>query len=145
MRTRGSGYRVLACDDESCESDCDEVFHDRSRVGVHAGDRCETRSVTCVRADYCPGDAGIAPNVPEPLCIVAIIHPTNAPLTTRAERPMACVREGVFGSTSTTYSPTAATARTIPQMPPRTSITAATGVKVRRQSRGPEPVREPSR
>jgi hypothetical protein len=39
----------------------------------------------------------IALNIPEPSCIVAIIHPTNAPLTTRAESPMACVREGVFG------------------------------------------------
>src|SRR5262245_19044909 len=46
----------------------------------------------------------IAPNIPEPSCIVAIIHPTNAPLTSRAESPMACVREGVFGSTSTRYS-----------------------------------------
>src|SRR5262245_15332077 len=81
----------------------------------------------------------IAPNIPEPSCIVAIIHPTNAPLTTRAESPMACVREGVFGSTSQTYSPTAATAETIPQMPPRTSITAATGVKVRSPETKPRP------
>src|SRR6478735_4379263 len=81
----------------------------------------------------------IAPNIPEPSCIVAISHPTNAPLMTRAESPMACVREGVSGSTSTTYSPTAATARTIPQMPPRTSNTAATGVKVRNPETKPRP------
>src|SRR5262249_6169224 len=77
--------------------------------------------------------------IPEPSCIVAISHPTNAPLMTRAESPMACVREGVFGSTSQTYSPTAATARTIPQMPPRTSNTAATGVKVRSPETKPRP------
>jgi hypothetical protein len=72
-------WAVLACDDESCEPDRDEVFHDRSRVAANAGDRCETRSVTCVRADHCPGDAGNPPNISEPSCIVATIHPTNAP------------------------------------------------------------------
>src|SRR5512132_2124299 len=56
----------------------------------------------------------IAPNIPEPSCIVAISHPTNAPLMTRAESP-------------------------IPQMPPRTSNTAATGVKVRSPETKPRP------
>src|SRR5262245_2237328 len=79
----------------------------------------------------------ITPNTPEPSCIVAIIHPTNAPLTTRADSPMACVREGVFGSTSTTYSPTAAAVMTILQIPFRTSNTAATGVKVRSPETNP--------
>jgi len=50
--------RVLACDNESCESDRDEVFHDRGRIAADAGDRCETRRLTSVRADYCPRDAG---------------------------------------------------------------------------------------
>src|SRR5262245_52065329 len=81
----------------------------------------------------------IAPNTHEPSCIVAIIHPTNAPLTTRADSPMACVREGVFGSTSTTYSPTAAAVMTILQIPPRASNTAATGVKVRSPETNPMP------
>ncbi len=61
--------------------------------------------MTSVRPITAPAMPAIAPNIPEPSCIVAISHPTNAPLMTRAENPMACVREGVFGSTSQTYSP----------------------------------------
>ena len=67
-------------------------------------------------------------------------HPSHErPANDPSQSPMACVREGVLGSTSTTYSPTAATARTIPQMPPRTSITAAAGVNVRSPETQPRP------
>src|SRR5262245_30639145 len=53
--------------------------------------------------------------------------------------PWLACREGVFGSTSTTYSPTATAVMTILQIPPRTSNTAATDVKVRSPETNPMP------
>ena len=132
--------QVLACDDESCrvrsQRGLPRSRQDSRRCGRSLRDEQRDQRMCRSLPRRCRQSRRISPS---PSCIVAIIHPTNAPLTTRAESPMACVREEVFGSTSTTYSPTAATARTIPQMPPRTINPAATGVKVRSPETKPRP------
>ena len=73
-----------------------------------------------------------APAIPAPPCIAAINQPPKAPLITRKVNPTGPVRDGVFGSTSRTYSATTAIASTMPHALPRRMNTAASGVNVRR-------------
>ena len=123
----------------SSESDRDEVFYDRGRIATDAGNRCETRSVASVRADYRPGDAGNRAEHPR-----AVVHRRDHPSHERPAddasrepdglRARRSIRQHIpdvltDGSDRQDDTPDAA----------RTSNTGATGVKVRTPETKPRP------